>query len=828
MQSQLPIHAILPEVKAALQAGNKLIVQADPGAGKSTVLPLALLDLPGLENKKIILVEPRRLAAVSVAERLAAALNEAVGQTIGYRIRFDAKVSAHTRIEVVTEGIFAQRLLDYEAMEATGAVILDEFHERSLSLDTAFVKCMEYQKWFFPEMRILLMSATLEAERIAPVMDHCPVIRSSGRQYPVDIQYHPPPPGDMPLPAVVSNAVKRAMRETQGDMLVFLPGIADIRKAEDLLQPLPDTYSLHTLFGDMPFADQQAALLPDAKGKRKIVLSTSIAETSLTLQGITLVIDSGMARVPVFDARSGLTRLQTVPISKDAADQRSGRAGRTQPGTAWRLWSQVSHAHLAPARKPEILDADLTALYLQIADFEVSPIESLSWIDKPPAAALHHARNLLTEMGALKDDTITETGKHIVRMPAHPRIANMMRAAQKANLSACAADIAALLEEKDPCQHLNHADILSRLDALHAFRNKEHLSADKRILDRIERISAQWRKSLKVSKPADTANSYEEGFLIACAYPERVAKRMDGQADRYKLANGRFAKLQAHDPLSTQEWISIALMDAGTNEGKIFLAAPLDIQQLQAQFNIQHSIHWDENSGQLQHTTDTVYGGLKVKRSRLPDIPPDVHQAAMLQILKSEGLSLFGKNEAAEQLICRVQSLRHWHPDEDWPDMDTPTLLQDAETWYLPFTRNIRNRQDFSKLSVFDMLMTRLSWAQQQELDARMPEKIEVPTGNHIRLQYFPDGSTPVLAVRLQEIFGMLDTPRIDHNRIPLMLHLLSPAYRPAQVTQDLKSFWSSTYFEVRKDLRGKYPKHAWPEDPLQAQPTAKRKPKGT
>jgi ATP-dependent helicase HrpB len=458
----------------------------------------------------------------------------------------------------------------------------------------------------------------------------------------------------------------------------------------------------------------------------------------------------------------------------------------------------------------------------------VSPIESLSWIDKPPAAALHHARNLLTEMGAIEDDKITETGKQIVRMPAHPRIANMMRAAQKAKLSACAADIAALLEEKDPCRQLNHADILSRLDALHAFRNKELISADKHILERIERISAQWRKSLQVSPAPHPPNAFEAGYLIACAYPERVAKRMDAQSDRYKLANGRFAKLQTHDPLSTHEWISIALMDAGTQEGKIFWAAPLDIQQLHAQFKTQHSVNWDEVSGQLQHTADTVYGGLRVKRSRLPDMPAEVQRAAMLQILKTEGLSLFGANEVVEQLICRVQSLRHWHPEEDWPDMDTPALMQDTETWYLPFTQSVRSRQDMSKLSLYDMLMTRLSWAQQQELESRMPEKIEVPTGNHIRLQYFRDGSTPVLAVRLQEIFGMLDTPVIDKGRKTLMMHLLSPAYRPTQVTQDLRSFWSGTYFEVRKDLRGKYPKHAWPENPLQAEPTAKRKPKGT
>lgn len=817
MHSNFPIHDVLPLVQKTLAVNNTVILQAPPGAGKSTILPLALMDQPWLTGKKILLLEPRRLAARAVSWRLAEQLKEEPGATIGYRIRFETKVGPMTRIEIVTEGILTRMLQRDNSLEQVGMVIFDEFHERSLHADLALTLCREAQQILRPDLRILIMSATLDGNTLSALMGNAPVITSEGRQYPIDYRYINTD-NTQPLSAVVFKVILKALREEHGDVLVFLPGSGDIHRCKDMLDTAETNCSIHVLYGDLPHDEQQAALTPDKLGKRKIILSTSIAETSLTIDGIRIVIDSGYARIPKYDQRSGLTHLETVRVTKDTADQRAGRAGRLGPGVCYRLWSEGSNHHLVDHRTPEILDAELSHLVLELANWGHNDLTQLAWISPPPASAVAQARILLQELNALENERITEQGKLLLEFPTHPRIAHLLVSGKEQACPVLAADVAAVLEEKDPLGRAAGADIHLRLDALNQWRKKEKVNSDRNALERIERVSRQWRTLMNV-KYTEQSYSYElAGALIAAAYPERVAKR-EGEQGRFRLANGKIARLAPDDPMLNEEWIAIAQMDGGAREGKIFLAAPFDPADLIESIKSTENIFWDERNGLLVARQEWKAGSLIISSKPIVKIDNQKLIDILCSVIQKQGLSVFTIDEKTNQYLARISSVNKWRPELLLPDIDESFLEQHPEKWAAPFLNQIRKAEDFKKLDFLEMIKSILSYSDQQHVEKFAPEKIQVPSGSWITLNYNMDGSSPVLAVRLQEVFGLTDTPGVNAGNTPVLMHLLSPGYRPVQVTSDLRSFWKNTYPEVRKELRIRYQKHSWPEDPWTAEP---------
>lgn len=817
MPEIFPITIVIPSVKKSLAENNTIILQAPPGAGKSTVLPLALLEEPWLEGKKILMLEPRRLAARAVAWRLAEQLGEEPGGTVGYRIRFESRISNRTRIEVVTEGILTRMLQQDNSLETTGLVIFDEFHERSLHADLSLALCRESQQVLRNDLRILIMSATLDGNTISAKLGNAPVITSEGRQYPIQYRFSDFDDSQ----TIAQNAARvilRAIKEGDGDILAFLPGSGDIHRCKEMLEPATPACRILTLYGDLPHAEQQAALLPDPNGRRKVVLSTSIAETSLTIDGIKIVVDAGYSRIPRYDLRSGLTRLETVRVTRDTSDQRAGRAGRLGPGTCYRLWPERTHHHLAEHRKPEILEAELAHVVLELANWGQNDAAQLTWITPPPVAALAQAVQLLEQLDALKEGRITPQGRQLLEFPTHPRIAHLLLFGKEHRHSATAADVAALLEERDPLTKEAGADINLRMDALRQWRNREPVAADRNALERIERVSRQWRTQLGVKAENHAPFSSLAGTLVAAAYPERIAKQ-EGEKGKYRMANGRMAKLQAHDPLMHEEWIAIAQLDAGSNEGKIFLAAPFDPTELIASISGIDTISWDERNGLLITRKEWKVGNLLLSTKPLQNPDEEKATGVLCDVIKKEGLGIFTSDEKSEQLRARVACVKSWHPEIELPDLRDEALTLSPETWAAPFIRKIRKREEFKKLDLFEMLSALIPFKEQQLLDKIAPEKIPVPSGSQILLKYQPDGSAPVLAVRLQEVFGLTDTPTVNGGKTSVLLHLLSPGYRPVQVTADLRSFWKNIYPEVRKELRVRYQKHSWPEDPWTAEP---------
>ncbi len=816
--SQLPIMEIVPQLKEQLKQHNTLILQAPPGAGKSTVLPLQLLEETWLEGQKILMLEPRRIAARSVAHRMAQLLGEAVGETVGYRVRFEQKIGKNTRIEVLTEGILTRMLQQDNALEGVGLVLFDEFHERSLQADLALALSREAQGVLREDLRLVIMSATLDGERLSLLLGGCPVLSSEGRQYPVKVHYLAQE-RDQPLPLQVVRAVRKALREEAGDVLVFLPGTGEILRTTELLKSEPIDAIPYPLYGDLPQQQQQQALMPHPEGKRKIVLATSIAETSLTIEGVGVVVDSGLARLPRFDPRSGLTRLVTERVTADTAAQRAGRAGRLGPGVCYRLWSEGEQAGLMQHRQPEIMEADLAPAALELASWGVQDMQKLAWLSPPPAGALGSARQLLEELGAMEETRITGKGRELLRYPTHPRIAQLLFAAKAKGMEALAADVAALLEERDPLEKEAGADLSLRLEALRRWRKREQTAAERNVLQRVERLAANWRRLLQAvtdnQLPADT----DIGSLIASAYPERIARREQGRSG-YRLANGRLAMLPEHDPLMHEEWLAVAQLDQGRKggAGRIFMAAPLDPADVISLARTHEVLGWDKAKGELLARSELRLGDIVVESSPLPRISGEERISILCEAVRTEGLTLFNRTDEVEQWQARVLSLRKWRPEGGWPDVSEGGLLSNLEEWLAPFLENVRRREDFARLDFSAMLQAQLPWEKQQELDRLAPVSLTVPTGSRIGLQYVADGSAPVLAVRLQEMFGQLDTPAVNEGSVPVLLHLLSPAYRPVQVTQDLRSFWSNTYAAVRKDLRGRYPKHSWPDDPFTAE----------
>ncbi|HEY0653117.1 MAG TPA: ATP-dependent helicase HrpB [Chryseosolibacter sp.] len=810
-----PVEDSISSLQASLAANKIVILQAPPGAGKSTIVPLRLKDEPWLQQKKIIMLEPRRLAARSVAMRMSELHGDKVGETIGYRVRFETKVSASTQIEVVTEGILTRMIQHDNALEEAGLVIFDEFHERNLQGDLALVLCLQMQQLLRDDLRILIMSATLDSEKLSQLLK-APVVTSQGRQFPVVVNYLPQP-DDSQLHVQMARAVKKALRENNGDILAFLPGAGEIaRTAEILESDIPGAIIL-PLFGDLSFAKQQEAILPNPSGIRKVVLTTSIAETSLTIEGVKVVIDSGLSRVPRFDPRSGLSRLETVRVTLDAADQRAGRAGRLGPGVCYRLWTQGSHASLVPNRKPEILEADLAPLLLELYQWGIKNIRELTWLTLPPDGSVSQARELLAQLEAIKDNAITQKGRAMLDLPTHPRIAHMLLEAKGGQQVALAADVAALLEERDPLPRDSGADMGLRISALRKWRAGEKINAERSVLERIEKLAQQWRRLLKVQVDNSTVDDAMIGKLVMLAYPERIARQVEKDSERYKLVNGRNARLPSHDALSRESWIAISSLDAGVGEAKIFSAAPLNYRDLFEQAVEEQVLRWDEERGMVAGTIEKKIGALVLESKPVQKVDEQKRLDVICSMIREKGIRILGWGDTLEVFQSRVLSLRLWRPEEAWPDVTEEGLLGSLERWFAPFLTGLGKLSEIQKLNASEILNSILTWEQQNKLDVLAPSRIQVPSDSWIKVNYFADGSSPTMEVRLQEVFGMLETPNVNEGKIKVVMHLLSPGFKPVQVTQDLRSFWQNTYAEVRKELRTRYPKHSWPDDPWTA-----------
>jgi len=824
----LPVFEVLPELRAALAAHPLVVLQAPPGAGKSTGLPLELLNEPWLAGQSIVMLQPRRVAARAVAARLAEGLGETVGGTVGSRVRFESRVSARTRIEVVTEGILTRQLQRDPELAGVGLVILDEFHERSLNADLALALLREVQGALRDDLRVLVMSATLDPS--LPARLGAPLVQSAGRAYPVDVRYLS---GD--AAGRVEDIVARAVREAlaahpQGDILAFLPGVREIRGALGALSDVDA--AVLPLYGDLPLAEQRRAILPDPGGRRRVVLATSIAETSLTLAGVRVVVDGGLSRTQRFDPGSGLTRMVTTRVTRDAAEQRAGRAGRTAPGTAYRLWSERTHGALPAARPPEVLDADLAPLTLELAGWGAPDPAALAWLDEPPAPRVESARALLRDLDALDaGGRITARGSALLELPTHPRLAHLLHDGTVLGLGPLAADVAALLEERDPLGAGAGTDLTDRVAALRAWRRGEGGRGDVAVLERVERLARQWRQALAVRPDTVRLNNgppdpFAVGQLVALAYPERVALSREGGGGRFLLAGGQGARLPEGDALAASPALAVAHLDAGTGEGRVYLAAPLDPAVLDARADWQDAVRWDARTGALLAQRERRVGALVLETRPLRDLPHEARVEALAGAIRAEGLHLLTFSPEAASLRARVQSLRAWRPDEpqsdepQWPDLSDAALLATLEDWLGPHLEGVRTRADLGRLSLLPALQALLPWPLPARLDELAPTHLTVPSGSRVRLAYQPGGSSPILAVKLQELFGLVETPTVNGGRTPVLLHLLSPAGRPVQVTQDLNSFWNSSYFEVRRELRGRYPKHPWPDDPWSHAPT--------
>ena len=932
----LPVMEIAGAVNEALAISSRLVVTAPPGAGKSTVLPLTILlgtapflpgnpntDLPGAETPrfapggKILMLEPRRLAARQIAERMAYLLGEPVGRTVGYRIRFESRVSAATRIEVLTEGILTRMLVDDPALEGVDVVIFDEFHERSLQSDVALALTREAQSLLRPDLRIVLMSATIDTAALCRELD-APLLESAGRMFPVEVRHTPEEATAQDVAERVAHWVRTALREQAGDVLAFLPGEGEIRRCAELLGILRqaqddngtgekkilrqaqddrkaqddngtgDVIKVYPLYGLLAPELQRAAIAPSPAGSRKVVLATPIAETSLTIEGVRVVVDGGFCRRLVFDPQSSLSRLETVRISRDMADQRCGRAGRVAPGVCYRLWSLATESRMAPTRVPEILEADLAGTLLDAAAWGESRLERLPWLTPPPAAHVAQARRLLELLGALDGaGRITPHGRALAALPCHPRIGQMLLAAEgsfdKLRMTdglrmtdkfrmteGLAADLAALLEEKDPLAALeNDASITTRLEALAEARR----SGRKGRWARIEQMAGQYRvladrarKQLAPKKgdsgatprleagggtekgrnqtqpaqagadnpyeaanptgadnpygaanPTGAADPYEAGALLARAYPERVAKASPGSPGRFLLATGEPAAVAPEDPLAACGWLAVASVSPRPGGvGRIFLAAPLDPEDVPELIRTRDRVAWDGKAAVAQR--ERRIGGLLVDARPLSEGVREQLTQVICEAAQKEGTAMLDFSDEVGNLQRRVGAVAAWHPELGLPDLSTEAVLKSAPAWLPPFVGRASTVAELKKIDLSEALWTLLSYEQQQAVERLAPSHIAVPTGSRIRVEYRQGAEAPVLRVRLQECFGLLDTPRVDDGRRPVLMELLSPGFKPVQLTSDLRSFWTGTYFEVRKELRRRYPRHAWPDDPLEAE----------
>lgn len=807
--TNLPVQEIVEKVITHFQTENTLIVKAPPGAGKSTLLPLTFLNEPWLKGKKIIVLEPRRLAAKTIATRMSQLIGEQVGETVGYRIRFENRIGKNTRIEVVTEGILTRMLQSDNALEEVALVVFDEFHERSIHADVALALCREAQQVLRPDLRLLIMSATIDLPQLSSMLN-AKIIESLGKQYPVAIQYTGEADIHL-LPELTAKVVAKAFKETAGDILVFLPGQAEINQSKDILSKNLSHVSIHCLYGALPFAQQQAALLPDKNGKRKIVLATSIAETSLTIEGVTTVVDSGFGKTSKFDPKSGLSRLETVHISVDAADQRAGRAGRLSPGTCYRMWTKSQHENLARHHQPEIETADLCSLVLEMAVWGIANINNMVWLSLPPKAHLSQAKETLHHLDALVKNKITEHGKNIHQLPCHPRIAHMLLMAQALEQEALATDIAAIIEEKDPMAKEAGVDVNERVVALRRFRTNDGKG---RAFGMIEKVAHSYRNLLEIEAENGKFDPYVSGLLLAYAFPERIAFARPGNNSLFQLANGKFAQFSHKDELAHEPWLAVAHIDAREGTGKIFMAAPLNPRDLKDMVKEVDTIHWDTQKDELIAKCELKIGQIILKSSPIFKPSQELITQAICDVVTKSGDQLLHFSDDFLAWQNRMICVKKWTSSPTWPDVQTANLLDTCEVWLAPYLLQIKKKEDLKKLDLLSILSSQLDYEQQKQLELIAPKTIRVPSGSEITIQYPTDNSAPFIAVRLQELFGLKESPTVNNGKVGLVLHLLSPGYKPVQITSDLKSFWDNTYFEVKKELKRRYPKHEWPENP--------------
>ncbi len=832
--AQLPITEVLPRVCEAFAERQDLVLQAAPGAGKTTVVPLALMDQDWLAGQRILVLEPRRVAARAAAERMAELLEEQPGQRVGYSIRLESCVSELTRVEVITEGILTRRLQQDPTLEGVGLIIFDEFHERSLDSDLGLALALQARQLFREgaPLKLLVMSATLDGTAVARLLPDAELISSEGRQYPVNTHYGRAYNLGEPIVPRVKQAVVEALELDQGNILVFLPGQREIHAvARELAGRLPAGVQLAPLYGGLSLKQQRQAIAAPASGQRKVVLATNIAETSLTIEGISTVIDSGLARQARFDPGTGMTRLVTRRISRDSAEQRQGRAGRLGPGHCFRLWSEEQQGRLEQSASPEILQADLAGLCLQLLAWGIAEPGQLEWLDAPPVPAWEQALSLLETLGALFREggvaRLTPHGVRLAQLPLHPRLAHMMMVGCDIKAAETAALLAAVLSERNPAVG-NTVDITGSLDLL---MGKRHCPREQQVW--FERTWQQARRYASLSGRVHRPGRHNlpvpaadvPGVLLASAYPDRVARRRPGgEAGMYQLANGRAAELPGEDALCGSEWLAVA--ESGGRQGsavdRIFSAAQLEPKHfdtvLSPLVKERELAHWDAQRDQFIAEKRHQVGQLVLRVEPLDRIDGAQRAAALLAQIRKRGLGLLPWTEPLQQWRRRVGLLRELYADQPgspWPDLSDPTLLETLEEWLAPYLGEVQRLADLQRLDLKALLSALLPWPLPLELERLAPERIVVPSGSSITVDY--SQQPPVLAVKLQEMFGCEQTPTIADGRQPLLVHLLSPARRPLQVTQDLAGFWRGGYQEVRREMKGRYPRHPWPEDPLEA-----------
>ncbi len=844
MNSGLPVDEALAPLRAALGTRRAAVLQAPPGAGKSTVVPLALLDEPWARGKRLIMLEPRRLAARAIAQRMAQTLGESVGRTVGYRMRFDTRISRDTRIEVVTEGVLTRLLQSDPALEGVAAVIFDEFHERSLQADLGVALALDAREHLTPGLRLLVMSATLDGATVARLLGDAPLVTATGRLFAVQTRYAGkglPVLPDAPSATraqgspetLVAQLVSRALREEHGDVLVFLPGGREIRRVQAWLNTaqLGSGVRILPLFGDLPSEEQDAALAPAVRGVRKVVLATNIAETSLTIAGVRVVVDSGLVRRACFDPVTGMSRLETQRISRASADQRQGRAGRLAAGVCYRAWSEGAQSTLAAFTAPEIADADLAPLALELASWGARDAGALRWLDAPPAAQLGSARDLLARLGALDvAGSITAHGRELARVAAHPRLAHMLLRARALGQLPLAAQLAALLSERDLLRAgagARDADIRARLELMRA--QDRAAALDRPALQRARRVARDLERQADGADGASRADmGGDAGLLLAFAYPDRIGRKRAGGAGRFILANGRGAAFAEPQGLARQELIVAVDLDDRERDARILLAAPLERRDLTEHFadriRRRESVQWStrEQAVVARHTVEL--DALVLEEQPLAEVPADAARRAMLAGVRELGIAALPWTRDARDLQARIEFVRAAlggapRAGAAWPAVSDADLGATLESWLTPWLDGVTRREHLARVPLTDALRARLTREQQRELEEWAPANLTMPSGARIRVDYLDD-SAPAVSVRLQEVFGLTDTPRLGRGRVPVTLKLLSPARRPVQVTRDLASFWRGAYVEVRKDLRGRYPKHYWPENPLEAEPT--------
>ena len=842
----LPIVAALPELRQALSAHRCVVLEAPPGAGKSTVVPLALLDADWRGTDRILMLEPRRIAARAVAQRMSALLGEDVGETVGFRTRLETRVSARTRIEVVTEGILTRMLQRDPALEGVALVIFDEFHERNLHGDLGLALCIETRRHLRESLRLLVMSATLEADALLCVLDDAAVVRSMGRMFPVEVRFVPSPAAThgrgARIEGPVTSVTLRALEEHEGDALVFLPGAGEIRRVvEGLAASLPAReFSVLPLYGDLGAAEQDAALLADPRGRRKVVVATNIAETSLTIDGVRIVVDAGLERRQRFDPATGMGRLDTARISRASAEQRRGRAGRTAPGTCYRLCSESAHDALPMQSPAEILEADLAPLALELACWGCGDPATLAWVDAPPAASLAQANELLARLEAL-DATgrVTALGRDMASLGIHPRLAHMVLRARPLGLAELACGIAALLSERDPLRAapgFRDPELFHRLEALRGGGVPAQFDVDTGTVRRVQRVAQQVQRQLARIASEDRAPDARlaaadaPGLLLAFAYPDRIGRARDGSPGRYVLSGGRGAGFRDPTALARSQYIVVAALDAGDREARIELAASLDPALLERHFAAaiteDSRVGWDPRAEAVAARRVRRLGAVVLQDEPLRNVDASATVEAMLDGIRSMGLDCLPWTRDLRQWCARVTLARDHDPRgrDVWPDVSDAALLGLLESWLAPWLDRITRRDQLAKLDLRAALHALLDWNAQRRLDELAPTHLAVPSGSRIALDY--SSGTPALAVRLQELFGLVESPRVAGGRVPVTLELLSPARRPVQVTRDLASFWARGYHEVKKDLKGRYPKHYWPDDPLDAVATRRVRPR--